>query len=505
MNFRKALLPLMMALGFFSTAFAAEGQRHQARAEAAHDDLNDRDWSAVDQYLENRQEQQKEQQKKKNSPSLEVSGDVRTEYRYLSEREDHLRLRPRRELSLNDAINHSVIPADRRRKFPIRHNDFDIEVNLKFEFTAEKTWAFAQIQFDNAMGVEENDIDSTYDPEGYGGSGTERSLDLKRAYWGYNIYEKGCHRIDLEVGRRRLYDIFDSKIQFNSRFDGILLKFLSCIGDTKCYLFGAGIVVDEKVNHFAYATELGFLDIQNSGFDLKYSYIHWNNYSYNRNYGKRSIFSEFENGNDVVIVPRENPVFAPYYFHDPRGFRFQNSQFTATFHLESLNCWKNRFKFSGLVYGGVIYNHNAGRIKYLTSETDTVFVQDGEEIIAIPAIRYTLRKHKKQPWAFYVGLTLGKVRKEGDWSVDVQYQWLGANSIPDKDATGIGRGNLLGKSFNVNGRGATNYRGWRFEALYAVTDDLTLDSIVEFSNALDSNIGGPHHYSKFELEAIYAF
>lgn len=503
MNFRKPLFPLIVALGFFSNAFAVEGQRPQAQgrpdarqAEAVRNDLNDRDWSAVDQYLENRQEQQKTEQKKKNSPSLEVSGDVRTEWRYLSEREDHLRLRPRRTLSLAEAINHSVIPVERRTKFPVGKNDFDIEVNLKFEFTAEKTWAFAQIQFDNAMGVEDNEISDFYDPQGYHGSGTQDSLDLKRAYWGYNLYEKGCDRIDLEVGRRRLYDIFDSKIQFGSRFDGALIKFLSCIGDTKCYLFGAGIVVDEKVNHFAYATEVGFLDIQNSGFDLKYSFIHWNKFGHNRYYGRRSIFSAFQDGQNTVILPAESNRVTEYYFNNPRGFRFQNSQFTAIFHLESLSCWKSRFKFNGLIYGGVVYNHAASKIKYLSSE-----VVGGN-----PAnVLYTLNTHKKQPWAFYVGFTLGKVKKEGDLSFDVQYQWVGANAIPDDDIAGIGRGNYFGESFTCNGRGATNYRGWRFEALYAITDDLTIDSILEFSNALNPKIGGPHHYSKFELEAIYAF
>jgi hypothetical protein len=54
-------------------------------------------------------------------------------------------------------------------------------------------------------------------------------------------------------------------------------------------------------------------------------------------------------------------------------------------------------------------------------------------------------------------------------------------------------------------RGNTNYEGWKVEGLYAITDNLTLDTIYEKSRAYDSDIGGRHKYSKFELEAIYAF
>ena len=54
-------------------------------------------------------------------------------------------------------------------------------------------------------------------------------------------------------------------------------------------------------------------------------------------------------------------------------------------------------------------------------------------------------------------------------------------------------------------RGNTNFIGYRFEFLYAITDNLSIDAIYEFSNEEDRRIGGRHHYNDFELEAIYAF
>jgi len=101
---------------------------------------------------------------------------------------------------------------------------------------------------------------------------------------------------------------------------------------------------------------------------------------------------------------------------------------------------------------------------------------------------------------------VGEVLKEGDWSFEIQYQYVQAFSIPDKDVSGIGRGNVHKDSITgPAARGNTNYKGWRFEGLCAITDDLTVDSILEFSQDVDPSIGGSHHYSKFEIETIYAF
>ena len=97
------------------------------------------------------------------------------------------------------------------------------------------------------------------------------------------------------------------------------------------------------------------------------------------------------------------------------------------------------------------------------------------------------------------------MKKEGDWSVEIQYQYVQAQAIPEGDVSGIGRGNVLDESFTTcSRRGEGNYKGWRFESLYAITDNLIIDTIYEFSNAANKQIGGPHEYEKFEVETIYA-
>jgi hypothetical protein len=101
-----------------------------------------------------------------------------------------------------------------------------------------------------------------------------------------------------------------------------------------------------------------------------------------------------------------------------------------------------------------------------------------------------------------VGFSIGEVVYAGDWAFQAQYQWVGVASIPNEDASGIGLGNLYDLPYSN-----VNYKGWKFELLYALTDNITLDSIVESSNQITSKkyLGGKHSYSKFELEAIYAF
>jgi len=71
--------------------------------------------------------------------------------------------------------------------------------------------------------------------------------------------------------------------------------------------------------------------------------------------------------------------------------------------------------------------------------------------------------------------------------------------------SGIGRGNVRNSTLTADGLGDTNFKGFRFEFLYALTNDISIDSIIEWSRALDKKIGGKHNYSKVELEAIYAF
>lgn len=458
MLFFRYLIMLVVSAGLISAGsiFAAESRAQDGSRFA--EELNERDFDALREFLKSKRIVDIEK-----SCNLTISGDVRTEWRHLNETCRGEKLRG------GNATN--------RAGLPISRNDFDIECNLRFDYVAERTWAVAHVQYDNSAGVDGNghpcgklvekkkhkekckrkcrkckadDIDCQVDPRGWHGSGACDDLCLKKAYMGYNVYVNGDSRFDVELGRRgNLYLVFDSKVQFLSRLDGVLLKYDSTWENVAdWYVHAAGFVVDERVNQFAWIVETGLLDIMDSGFDFKYSFIDW------EKHGKNRCFA-----------------------HNPEGFKFRNSQFTLAYHLDpAYLCVPVKF------YGAFIWNH------------------DGQKFWA-DCHRFN---HKNLAW--YAGVLVNEVHKEGDWAFEVIYQVVQARAIPDDDLAGIGRGNVLDDVFtSLTRRGNTNYRGWRLEGLYALTDNLTLDSIIEWSKAEDRHIGGRHGFSKFELEAIYAF
>lgn len=507
----KYLLLLSAAVSLMANSLYADDVQDGSRFD---EELNERDFDALRDYLRSKRAEDIVD----NASTLTISGDVRTEWRHLNETCRGQRLR-----------GEGAVSA---KGIPISRNDFDVEFNLRFDYLCDKTWATVHVRYDNSAGVDDNghscgpviDGDSKCcldrarecfpDPQGYHGSGNCDDLCLKKAYMGYELYSNCDSRFFFELGRRgNLYNAFDSNIQFLSRFDGLLLKYEStwdCVADW--YIQGAGFVVDERVNHFAWVVELGLLNVADYGIDLKYSLIDWEKHG-------------------------ENRCFA----RNPRGFRFINSQWTAIYHLNPewmekvpYTCLRKPVKF----YGAFLVNHAAATIptdkelwaqkaiqRTLEQRRDLRMlvranpespenpVRKAEikeletEIMEEAQIVASQRKYRsKQNLGWYAGVLFGEVRKEGDWAIELQYQYVQAQAVPDGDSGGIGRGNVLDESFTTcSRRGNTNFKGWRLEGLYAFTDHFTLDTILEKTEAADPHIGGEHTYSKLEVEAIYAF
>lgn len=470
----KYLLLLSAAIGLFmANSLSADDAQDGSRFD---EELNERDFDALRDYLRSKRAEDIVE----STSTLTISGDVRTEWRHLNETCHDKNLRG------GNAKNLKGLPVSR--------NDFDIEFNLRFDYICDKAWATAHVRYDNSAGVDDNGHpcgtgknfcntvcldqarDCIPDSQGYHGSGNCDDLCLKKAYLGYELYSDCNSRFFFELGRRgNLYNVFDSNIQFLSRFDGLLLKYENtwdCVANW--YLQGAGFVVDERVNHFAWVLELGLLNIADRGLDLKYSIIDWEKHGKNR-----------------------------CFVRNPRGFRFVNSQWTAIYHLNPE--WLDKLQCESLrkpvkFYGAFLVNHAAKKIP--TDKQLCEAVAEGER-----GIKRLQEGHgSRQNLGWYAGVLFGEVRKEGDWAIELQYQYVQAQAMPDGDCGGICRGNVLDESFTTcSRRGNTNFKGWKLEGLYAFTDNFSLDTILERSEAADSHIGGEHTYSKLEMEAIYAF
>ena len=125
---------------------------------------------------------------------------------------------------------------------------------------------------------------------------------------------------------------------------------------------------------------------------------------------------------------------------------------------------------------------------------------------------------KKKNLALFAGLSIGAVKKMYDWALDMNYQWVQAQAVPDYDSAGIKRGNAARVGLYTKNLGGTgiatsktdavgsgNFKGWHMEFLYAITSNLTLFQSLEYSDNIDKNFGPRFKYGQYEAELIYAF
>lgn len=289
-------------------------------------------------------------------------------------------------------------------------------------------------------------------------NGSLNKIKLEKAYLGGRIYDSDTLSVDAELGRRSLGNYLESKLQYRSFSDGVLFRFekgFEKAGDF--FAKGAVFLIDDRNNHFGYNAEIGMLEIASTGLYAKYSFIDWN--------AKRSL--------GVKLPVNFNFVISQAIL----GYRFVPSLINKMMSI----------------YSGFLYNHQAKRI--------------------------AISNYKKANMGGYAGLTIGQLRKQGDWSWDMNYQILQAQAVPDFDMAGIGLGNTADRGFytvNINGTGGKvtsskdawgngNFQGYMLSLDYQITDTIIMQQMWMQSWTLDKSIGPYRTYKQYEIEFIYAF
>jgi hypothetical protein len=288
-------------------------------------------------------------------------------------------------------------------------------------------------------------------------SGTLNKLKLERAYWGVRALEGETYTFDIEAGRRRMSTIVDSKIEFNNFFDGLWLRYeqsYDAIGDL--YAHAGVFIINEKKNQFGYIGEIGIFNVGGTGLYTKYSLIDWNT---------KDLHNKLQN----------------------HRFDFLVSQF-----LIGYKFLPSRLQKVVQIYLAGLWNSNAHKLR--------------------------ITHHKRANWGSYIGVSIGELKRKGDWAFDINYQVLAAQCVPDFDVQGIGLGNASNSGFyttSVKGTGDrtnrksaggdVNYRGFQMTLDYLLTNQLNLQQSWQQSITLDDAIGPFRRFKQYEIEFIYGF
>jgi hypothetical protein len=383
-------------------------------------DLGDRDIQAIREWINTK----RQVTVREIGGALSLSGEVRAEFQATGETVNGIRQRGQG--SATD-LNSSA---------------YDVEVNVMLDYRSDRTWAAIKLEFDNNAGIN---------------SGSYNRIKLEKAYFGCRMVDADTFTSDIEIGRRKLSNIVDSKIEFCCFFDGIWFKYdhgFEKFGDF--YIHAGPFIINERINQYAYLGETGVFDIGGTGFYTKYSLIDWDT----------------------------------KHFHE-RGehdrFNFLVSQFILGYKFVP-----KPFNKAIIIYSAALYNHKAKKLD--------------------------ISDRKRSNFGGYLGFSIGELKKKADWSFDINYQILAAQTVPDFDVCGIGLGNATDSGFytsDIDGSGGPttrssaagngNYRGFVATLDYLITNNLTIEQQWQQSITLDTNIGPFRRFKQYEIELIYAF
>lgn len=452
MRLLKRIIPALLLSAFFVAPVAA------TNSDAS--EINERDIQAVKQLLKVKRDQRLSDKE----DDLNISGDIRFEFKHISEETKGTAMGSvKRNERGNGAGNGLGGAASDNNQTFFGANEFGIEFNLYFDYTAERTWAHAHLEFDNCAGISHSCEVNGFDYEC--GSGSCSEICLRSAYFGYNIFEEGSSRLDIEMGRWDMYAIFDSRVQFQHRYDCVLVTYSNSFEDVgDFYVKGGMFVIDSIASNWGYAVEVGLVDIVDMGLDVKYSFVDYKKAS--DRYGKTADGSGAGGPSPCV-----------------RAWNSRISQISAAYHF---NPDVDYLNYDMKLYGAFIWNHSAKSA-------------------------HTPAGVGSEDMAWYIGLQVGGIQGEGDWAIDVNYQSVEAQAVPGYAISGVGLGNVNGDCYHAdNGfdtfAGNTNYQGFQLESAFALTDNLLFVSELEYTWEESSASGAlKRDYMKSEIELMYSF
>ncbi|MBQ8498882.1 hypothetical protein [Chlamydia sp.] len=340
-------------------------------------------------------------------------------------------------------------------------NRYRSEFNLYVDYTAANSWMTSKMNWVTIAG----------------GESSAAGLDINRAFLGYRFYKNPETQAEVfaEIGRSGLGDIFDSDVQFNSNFDGIHLYAARRISESLPFtmiVHGGPFVVNMTEKEYAWVVE-AVLNKLPGNFVVKTSVIDWNTLT--------------AKTNDPADASATQPA-KPDTKYDYLVWQWLVGKSTAV-------PWFNGQTKNLYTYGAYVFNPLA--------ELPDNWKQ--------PATQIT---NGKENHAWFVGCTLGGVRRAGDWSLTARYEYVEALAIPEIDVAGIGRGNQMKYWFAQaikqgldpkEANGFTNYKGVAYQFVLGLTDSVSFRAYAAYSKPANDQLGSDFTYRKYDLGLISSF
>jgi hypothetical protein len=315
-------------------------------------------------------------------------------------------------------------------------NQFIVDFSLLLDFHVKSNWVLAKLEF--------NDIAGTM-------GGESDQISLERALLIHRFLDYEQMDATVYLGRRRLYEFYDSELEFSSLSDGLTFAFGYAMRDKTNFVVDTGIyVVNSKVNQYLWIFEGSLINLRNTGLYFTYSLADW---------------THQDSDEDRI---KNNPKW-----------KFLDSQFILGYRFKNIV-----FNTPAKVCVAFLVNHKAPQTTLTNGRTENL--------------------------AWYANIRIGEIVKKYDMSGEVMWQTVQAQAVPDFDISGIGHGNAMGSSFfNSSSRafanGEGNYNGWSLSFLFALTENTTLKSSFVRALPYEKSIGQKFSYSRFQINAIYTF
>lgn len=371
---------------------------------------------------------------------------------------------------------------------------YEVEAALSLEYRNDKSFANILMRMANHAGIDGTNYSDLTKLSKNGGQNSldrksnfapsKNKLDLARAYIGHELYEQDSHKIVGNVGRQRLYDLFDSRVMFVNRFDGIAFKYTGAFeGIGHAHATAGAFMISDRVNQIGTVLELGLNKVADSNFGVKYSIIDW------AKGGNKPYSDGTKDGDDYQNNPGNNSL--GNYLNE--ACRYIVSQAQVTYDVPEEYSYGQNLK----LYAAYLFNHKAYGMKNF----------------------YDDNKDRKNNRAWYAGFTLGKIAMPGDWLLDANYQYVLPQSVPDFDSLGgAGRGNLTGVwGVLDHSQGNNNFKGVMVKGVYCLSPEILLKLTGVHTNAADTHLSSknnltrgmqnsdlPHRGSRNGWTAIYA-